>query len=137
MALSFRKIWTGMPVLFPLLALFHVLMLAVAAVGFARSGDLFSFIPGGTVLEWLLYSLFWIGVSITQRRLPAILYILLAAGNLCLQFLTPETSDWRSIGSTVFPFDILLCFFLLYYYKRLKRSNKPDDAAQKSETPLP
>lgn len=135
MALPFRKIWTGMPVLFPLLALFHVLMLAIAAIGFARSGDLLSFIPGGSVLEWLLYSLFWIGVSITQGRLPAILYILLAASNLCLQFLTPETSDWRSIGSTVFPFDILLCFFLLYYYKRLRRTGKKENDAKKAETP--
>lgn len=109
----------GLPVLFPLIALFHLLMFGVAVFGFAQSGDLTEFVPAGTCVEWLLYTAFWIAVTFTQRRLPAILYILMAAVNLYLQFLTAKGSDWRLVGGTVFPFDLLLCFFLLYYYKRL------------------
>ena len=119
----------GLPVLFPLIAMFHLVMLFVAAIGFAQSGDLTEFIPAGSCVEWLLYSVFWIAVTFTQRRLPAILYILLAALNLYLQFLTSKGSDWREIGGTVFPFDLLMCFFLLYYYKRLQGRKDPDEVS--------
>ena len=109
----------GLPVLFPLVAAFHVVMLVITVFNFGRDGVLDTFIGGGSVLEWLLYTALWMNVCL-QRRWAAIGYIILTAVSLMLQFLTPHNSQWRMIGDTLFPFDVLLCFFLLFYYKRFR-----------------
>jgi hypothetical protein len=117
--LSFIDRIKGLPVLFPLVGLFHISMLLVTAIGFAREGVLNTMIGGGSVVEWLLYTLLWVFVCL-QYRAAAVGYIILTAANLLLQFLTPQDQSWRHIADTVFPFDVLMCFFLLFYFKRFR-----------------
>lgn len=119
----FRRVWDGLPVLFPMVALFHVVILIITIVGFAQSGTLGEAATGGTCLELLLYTLLWVLVCL-RYRWAAIGYIILTSANLALQYLTPEGSIWKSISDAMepghLPVDVLFCFFLLFYYKRLR-----------------
>jgi hypothetical protein len=110
----------SLPILFPMVGAFHVVMLIITTAGFLMEGSLDTAITVGSCIEWLLYSAFWVAVCLQQRRWAAIAYIGLTAINLALQFLTPPASYWPEIGGTLFPFDVLMCFFLLFFYKRLR-----------------
>lgn len=108
-----------LPVLFPLVALFHVVMFAITTYGFARDGVLDTVIGGGSATEWLLSAALWIGVCF-WKRWAAIGYIVMTVANMALLFLTPLGSVWRSISGTLFPFDALMGLILLFYYKRFR-----------------
>jgi hypothetical protein len=114
-----RRIWDGLPVLFPLVALFHLLLLGYNVISFARQDLLDTIIASGTCVELLLYTLLWVAVC-DRWRWAAIGYIVLTAANLLLQFLNPPASNWRLVSDALFPFDVLMCFFLLFYYKRFR-----------------
>lgn len=106
------------PVLLPILAIAHLLLAGYSFGKFLSDGTLFGFITGGTFLIQLLYTLLWLGVCV-NKRWAGIGYVALTAINLCLQFLTPEGSQWRLVADALFPVDVLMCFFILFYYKRL------------------
>jgi hypothetical protein len=108
----------SVPVLLPMAALAHLFWTGYTFGRFIADGTLMSFIGGGTSIILLLYTLLWLGVC-AQKRWAGIGYIALTAINLCLQFLTPEGSHWRFVADALFPFDVLMCFFILFYYKRL------------------
>lgn len=107
------------PVLLPLAALAHLLWTVSSFVKFLGEDTLFSFIGGGTVLIQLLYTLLWLGVC-AQKRWAGIAYIAVTAVNIGLLYLTPADSEWKHVSDALFPFDLLMCFFILFYYKRLK-----------------
>ena len=115
----FRQI----PVLFPLVALAHVVWLGLTVVSFAQLDVLGTFIGGGTCVELLLYAVLWLAVCDMRRR-AAIGYMVLTAINLGLQYLTPAHAEWRSVADALapahIPIDVLMCFFLLFYYKRFR-----------------
>ena len=114
-----RRFLTELPVLFPLVALAHVVWTGFTVYSFAQQEVLDTFIGAGNCLEMLLYTALWIGIC-DRRRLAGIAYLVLAALNLCLQFFTPQHSEWRLVGDALFPFDLLMCFFILFYYKRFR-----------------
>jgi hypothetical protein len=115
--------WDGLPVLFPMVALFHVAILLITVIGFAQSGTLGDFVTRGTCLELLLYTVLWVLVCL-RYRWAAIGYVVLTSVNLALQYLTPAGSIWKSVADAMepghLPVDVLFCFFLLFYYKRLR-----------------
>jgi hypothetical protein len=119
----FRRLWTELPVLFPMVALFHVVILVVTLTGFAQNGTLADAATAGTCIELLLYTILWVLVCL-KYRWAAIAYIVLTSVNLGLQYLTPAGSIWKSISDAMepghLPVDVLFCFFLLFYYKRLR-----------------
>lgn len=115
----FRRMWTGLPILFPLVALFHIALLGYNVFSFAQQGVLDTAIAGGTCVELLLYTVLWIAVC-DRWRWAAIGYIILTAANLLLQFLNHAGSTWRLVSDALFPFDVLMCFFLLFFYKRFR-----------------
>lgn len=115
----FRRIWTGLPVLFPIVGLFQIALFAYNLIRFAMSGVLDTVIAGGTCMELFLYAALWAFIC-DRRRWAAIAYIALTAINLMLQFLTPQHSVWREFSDALLPFDVLLCFFLLFFYKRFR-----------------
>jgi hypothetical protein len=117
--LSFIERLKGLPILFPLVGLFHIVLLCITIFGFGKEGLLGTSIGGGTVLEWLLYTVLWVFVCL-QYRWAAIGYICLTAINLLLYFLSPKESIWHLVSDTLLPFDILMCVFLLFYYKRFR-----------------
>jgi hypothetical protein len=106
-----------LPVLFPMVWGFHFVMLCITLFGFAADGVLDTAIAGGTVMEWLAYTLLWTFICL-QNRWAAIGYIILTAINLLLYFVGPKDSVWHMISDALLPFDILMCVFLLFYYKR-------------------
>ena len=110
----------SLPVLVPLVAGFHLVMLIIAIIGFSAADVLGEPVPMGTCLVWLLYSAAWISICLQQQKWAAITYIILTAINLALQFLLPKGSLWQQVGGSVFPFDLLMCFFILLYYKRFR-----------------
>ena len=114
-----RRLWTGLPVLFPIVGFFLIALFAYNLVRFAMDGVLDTVIAGGTCMELLLCALFWL-FACDRRRWAAIAFIALTAANLMLQFLTPQHAVWRTFSDALFPFDVLLCFFLLFFYKRFR-----------------
>lgn len=116
-----RRMWTGLPVIFPLVGLFHIAILFITIYSFAQDGVLDVFTPAGICLMLLAYAVLWIYICL-QRRWAAIAYIILTAVNLCLQYLTPQGNPWRDVGAAMapggLPVDALMCFFLLFFYKR-------------------
>jgi hypothetical protein len=110
----------ALPVLFPLVGLFHLAMLLIGAVQFAQLGELGSGLALGSLAHWLVYGLVWLLVCLYQKRTAAIAYVALTSIELLLQFFGPEGSLIRELSKTLFPFHILLCFFLLVYYKRFR-----------------
>jgi hypothetical protein len=115
----FRRVWTGLPVLFPIVGLFQIALFCYNLIRFALDGVLGTAIAAGTCVELMLYALLWIAVC-DRRRWAAIGYIVLTSVNLLLQFLAPVHSIWHQISDALFPFDALLCFFLLFFYKRFR-----------------
>jgi hypothetical protein len=115
----FDRYVRNVPVILPLAALAHLFWTGYTFGNFIADGALMSFIGGGTFLIQLLYTLLWLGVC-AEKRWAGIGYIALTAVNLCLLNLTPAGSQWRLIADAFFPFDVLMCFFILFFYKRLR-----------------
>lgn len=102
-----------LPVMFPIIAVFHVLLF-LYTVGYYLSMDVLTndkIIVNCVTL--LLYTLLWIGVCGLSKK-AAIGYIVLTAIDLLLFFF-----QW-GVGDSLLPFDVLLCVFLLFYYKRFR-----------------
>ena len=55
-----------------------------------------------------------------MRKWAATGYMLFTAINLLLQFALKHEPLWHSAGETMFPFDVLMTAFLLFYYKRFE-----------------
>jgi len=104
-------------ILFPLVALVHVLWLAWVIWGNRHSP-----ING---LEWLQalwmlgYSVFWIGAC-DYRKWGALGYITLTIVNLVLFLFVKNINDRDLYMSPIFLIDDLFCFFLLFFYKRFR-----------------
>ncbi len=110
----------ALPVLFPLVGLFHMVMLVIGLVQYAQLGELGSVPALGSLAHWLIYGLIWMLICLYESRWAALAYIGLTSAELLLQFFGPAGSLVRELSSTLFPFSILLCFFLLFYYKRFR-----------------
>jgi hypothetical protein len=105
------------PVVFPLVALFHLVCLAMALVSLAR-------FPTGTAVRinalWLAgYTLFWLAAT-AMRRWGAWGYLLLTIVNIMLFYSLTNSSDKNTFVSSLFLLDILFAFFLLLHYKKLR-----------------
>ena len=118
MAPSFlKRITSKAPILFPLVALFHIFLLV------RYIADLW----GSPLTTPVVLPGAWFGIAALLavficdlRRWANISYIALTILGLLLQYLAPKGSDWQSLGTTLFPFDLLMCVFLLFYYKRFE-----------------
>ena len=76
-----RRLWTGLPVLFPIVGFFLIALFAYNLVRFAMDGVLDTVIAGGTCMELLLCALFWL-FACDRRRWAAIAFIALTAANV-------------------------------------------------------
>lgn len=113
----FKRIWQRPPVLFPLVALFHVVVL-VYYVWIFRSEPFPSkgwAVPG--IL--LLYTISWLFVC-DFKRWAAFAYIGLASASIALRFTLSDYNDVMLYADTMFPADLLFTFFIMFYYKRFK-----------------
>lgn len=113
----FKRIWQRPPVVFPLVALFHVVML-VYNVWIFRSEP---FPSEGWVFPgiFFLYTICWLFVC-DLKRWAAFGYVILTATSIILRY---TLKDWAKIelyADTLFPYDILFTFFIMFFYKRFK-----------------
>ena len=65
------------------------------------------------------YSIGWLGVTI-HKKWGAFLYIGLTIVNIVLFFMLHSHHDITTYRSSLFMIDILLCFFILFYFKKLE-----------------
>ena len=109
------RFWKEPPVIFPMAAIFHLYLLVS---GFIDLGDTIG-INWPSMLWYITAFLLSIFCLLLKRR-AAIAYIMLAIAGLLLQYALPVSIFWKNVGSTLFPFDILYTFFLLFFYKRFR-----------------
>ncbi|MBS1615152.1 MAG: hypothetical protein JST06_03440 [Bacteroidetes bacterium] len=113
------RFFRQLPVIFPIVGLFLIALTGYNVIQFGRQGVLGTGIALGTCAELLLYTLLWLAAC-DRRRWGAIGFILLTAANLLLYFLAPKDLLWHQISDALLPFDALLCFFLLFFFKRFR-----------------
>ena len=103
-----------MPVMFPLVALFHVLWLSWILIGLGSEVYSLELIVR---ISWMaLYALFWIAAC-DRKKWGALGYLFLTLLNTIL-FLVLKTAALRSYYmSSLFLLDALFSFFLLFYFK--------------------
>ena len=107
--------WEQSPIVISLAAAFHVFLLVRSFFDFSDSLD----INWPTILWYFVACAFAIW-CVWLKRPAAIGYILLTVLGVLLQFAFPVSRFWKDVGGTLFPFDVLMCFFLLFYYKRFR-----------------
>ncbi|GAA4449240.1 hypothetical protein [Rurimicrobium arvi] len=117
MSNSLKTFFTKPPILFPLAALFH-LVLFIAAVVTLYPTPL-------SQRDWLapLASLsFTIAAFLicTMRKWTAMSYVGLSIACLALMYFGGYDSPARIFGQALFPLNLILSFFILLLYKRFR-----------------
>lgn len=105
------------PVFFPLVALFHIVMLLVTAWQFSEVLDSKEAITAISV--WLIYTICWLFIC-DMKKWAALTYVILSLIGVGLQFLTAKGGLWYDVGTVMFPFNLLMIVFLMFYYKRFE-----------------
>lgn len=111
----FRRIIKKPPVLFPLVALFHIGMLLYTTWQF--SPEPFPSPVWVQPLWWLLYTISWIFIC-DMKRWAAMMYIGLTALNLVLRYVIKSSVDLSNFTDAMFPVDVLFTFFVMFYFRR-------------------
>jgi hypothetical protein len=105
------------PVLFPLVALFHIGWLLYSIYDYS-SEPLYS--PLWTQILWLIgYSVSWLFIC-DMKRWAAYAYVGLTALNLILRFVLKSPMDLVYFADALFPADILFSFFVLFYFRQFE-----------------
>ena len=106
-----KRIFTKPPILFPMVALFHVGVLGYNIY-------IYSTEPLLIQLIWLLlYTVSWIFVC-DLKRWASIMYMALTTLNLLLRFVLKSPIEASNFTDALFPADILFTFFVMYYFKK-------------------
>lgn len=113
----FKRIFRQLPVLFPLVALFHIVVLGLALGAFR---DVLS----DTAIRWTLvglalYAVLWLFIC-DLKKWAGTAYILLTALCIAVEFLLAKDGLWHEVTAYYFPVNALMSFFVLFYYKRLR-----------------
>lgn len=110
-----RRIITKPPVLFPLVALFHLLMLIYSIWNF-YGFPLFS-IYWISTLWVLVYTVTWLFVCDLKRWAMSV-YTGLSALSVVLQYFISNKSDLQLYTPSFYVIYLLFTFFILFYYKK-------------------
>jgi hypothetical protein len=106
-----KRITSKPPILFPMVALFHVGLLLYNIYTFADE-------PLWTQMFWLLsFTISWIFVC-DMKQWAAMVYIGLTTLNLMLRFFLKSEISLSNYTDALFPADVLFTFFLMFYFKR-------------------
>lgn len=109
------------PVLFPLIALFHLGLTISEAFNYIGNNDVYMaywLIPA--VL--LLYTVFWSGATL-YRKWAAVAYVLLTVANVSLHFFAPPSVYKQALGDILFipvPVNLVFAFLLLFFFRRME-----------------
>lgn len=113
----FKRIFSQLPILFPMVALFHVALLVLALWSWRD-------VLNDPAIYWTItglavYTVLWFAVC-DVRKWAGTAYILLTALCIAAQFLLAKSGLWHDVTEYYFPINALLSFFVLFYYKRLR-----------------
>ena len=112
----FKDIITQPPVLFPLAALFHIVLLLVTLWALIKA-------PGTSTevnVLWMLgYATCWLAVA-DMRKWGAIGYIIITVTSILVNFSSKSSMAILEYGSPIFITDVLFCFFIMFYFKRFR-----------------
>jgi len=111
----------ALPVLFPMVGVFQLVMLVLTLTTFIQVGELLAPAGFGSVLRWLLYAGVWAAICLTQRRWAVLLYMVISGAELLGYYVGAAAGILHIISNDALVlFNVLLCFFLLVYYKRFR-----------------
>lgn len=112
-----QRYWREQPIVFPFVALFHFYLLLRFIFTMAPYFDEPAYLAQGV---WLLTATVLAVFICSMRRWANVGYILLTMAGLLLAYLFPVAKEWKELDTVLFPFDLLMCVFLLFYYKRFR-----------------
>lgn|GEM_PF-711424 len=115
-----KKYFTGLPVFFPLIGLF-LLGLTLFEANLWIGDDSVSRVYWFRPLLSLLYTLFWMGACLLNKRM-AMAFIILSILNVSFHFFGPDIIWKRALGEILFvplPVNLLFSFMLLFYFRRM------------------
>lgn len=110
-----RQLFTKPPVLFPLAALFHLVITLSAVVSLCPTP--FTQIDWLRPLGMLLFTLLSFGLCL-MRKMIAIAYVVLSLAGVGLLYTTLPDTALHLLGMAFFPFNLILSFFILLFFKR-------------------
>ena len=112
-----KQLFTKPPILFPLAALFHIIFTVLAIVSLYPTPV--------SQRDWLrplamvIFSILAVGLCMLRKSV-AILYIGLSIASLGLIAFSAHDSLGHIFGDSFFPFNFLLSFFILLFFKKFK-----------------
>lgn len=112
----FKDIATKLPVVFPLVAFFHVVLFIWTLRSLAMAPATTTEI---STLWMLAYTACWVATA-DARKWGAMGYIIVTVGSILIYLTATERSTWITYESPIFILDILFCFFIMFYYKRFR-----------------
>lgn len=117
MSTSFKDMITKPPVVFPLVALFHIIMLLISIITMVQQ-------PAATTeisCLWMLgYTVFWVATT-AMRKWGAMGYVLTTAANVVTWYaFQGQPSQQLAYVSNIFLIDIIFSFFVIIYYRRFR-----------------
>lgn len=101
-----------------MLALFHWLLLVWHFVPWEREADPIYLVTGA----WMAVAAVVCTFIALMKRWAGIAYIVLTCIAYCLYYFNRETDPdlANRLGLCLFPLDIIVCFLVLFFYKRLE-----------------
>jgi hypothetical protein len=112
-----KRIWKKPPLLFPLIAVFHFIWLAYSIWNY--NSEPFPSVAWVQPLWILAYAVSWL-FTCDLKKWAALAYIGLATLNMSLRFILTSPTDLSNFTDTIFPIDVLFCFFLLFYFRKFE-----------------
>ncbi len=112
----FKDITTKPPVVFPLVALFHVVLLLLSLYSMMQQ---FGTSTGISVLWMLAYTTSWIATT-DMRKWGAMSYVVITVVGIVIFLTAKQRSTWISYETPMFISDMLFCFFIMFYFKRFR-----------------
>lgn len=116
MSISFKDLVTKPPVVFPLVALFHIILLLISLVTLIQVP---AFDTGLSFLWMVGYTAFWLG-AMALRKWGAMGYILVTAANIVTWYAIKDPLYKELYKSNLFLIDLIFSFFLILYYRRFR-----------------
>lgn len=113
----FKRIIKKPPVLFPLVALFHIGLLLYGL--WIYHTEPFPSAIWVQPLLMLCYTISWLFIC-DMKKWAALVYIGLTSINLILRFQLKSATDLMNFTDTLFPADVLFTFFVMFYYRQFE-----------------
>lgn len=104
------RLWIEPPVFFPVAVIFHFVLLVSGIVSGVDTASALWYAAGFVLAVFILL----------LRRWAAIGYVLLAACGLLLAHVLKIPDDYKRLGETLFPFDVIYTAVLLFFFKRFR-----------------